>query len=234
MNLRPASTTHHKPRAQPHFGLRGVPQQGIHASSTPLSSTTSLGSSNSTSSSGDAISKEFPPLGDAAPLRGSSSQGGVWNGGVTRSLSSESLPSGAEFNVTTPPGMPKGLVQHSNSGASSQSGVEDSFTSRLDEYDTTFVRPPPKGNADLFNPRGNMSNSRQNSKGAPSPSQANGVGILSQLMRTVDLGRDSDEGEAVGSRESDVDGVAKSTVGDTPSLYSASGSSFSATTDDHR
>ncbi|KZT69263.1 hypothetical protein DAEQUDRAFT_765580 [Daedalea quercina L-15889] len=84
---------------------------------------------------------DFPPL-SSAPERRAPAVAGAWtNASSTRSI----IMAGAQGS-TTPQG--NALVHYPNAQQPSAT------TPRMDDHESGFDRPPPKGNAELFNPKG--------------------------------------------------------------------------------
>ncbi|EMD39144.1 hypothetical protein CERSUDRAFT_112820 [Gelatoporia subvermispora B] len=88
---------------------------------------------------------DFPPLSSApaAPERRMPTPGGAWtNSSLTRSVMTAGPPQGNAASHGT------ALVRYPNSNGS---GAQDR---RADDQEPGFDRPPPKANAELFNPKG--------------------------------------------------------------------------------
>lgn len=100
---------------------------------------------------------DFPPL-SSAPEKKTPVVGGAWtNSSSMRSVLKASPP--ASTNA------PTALVHYPAANGGSTRGPSPS-NGRLDEQDRAFGRPPPKGNAELFNPKGGRASNGSPEKSA--------------------------------------------------------------------
>ncbi|OSX64235.1 hypothetical protein POSPLADRAFT_1073817 [Postia placenta MAD-698-R-SB12] len=91
-------------------------------------------------------STDFPPLSSSsAPEKRLPVVSGAWqNPSSTRSII-----------MPGPQGNPNGSVLVHYPNIPQTTAANSSVTARLDDSDASFERPPPKGNTELFNPKGN-------------------------------------------------------------------------------
>jgi len=128
---------------------------------------------------------DFPPLSSAPEKRPPPTAGGAWtNASSVRSILSPG-PQG-QANAALPPG--SALVHYPNTN-SPQSNGGQTHPRILD--DSGFERPPPKGNAELFNPKAGM-RKQTITKANSSPSPGDSPAVSTQMPTQAQHGTECD------------------------------------------